>query len=198
LRPVGLRHPDTGIRPYAVVQLRQDDAAGELYNLVGFQTNLKYGEQDRVLRMIPGLAQAVFVRYGAMHRNTYVNAPILLLPTLQVRQRETLFLAGQIAGLEGYAGNIAGGWLAGVNAVRLLEGAAPLTLPVKTMTGALMHYITHADPKGFQPMKANFGLVSPSETPVPGKRARADFYAERALAALDAWLNEHPEVRATA
>jgi methylenetetrahydrofolate--tRNA-(uracil-5-)-methyltransferase len=196
LRPVGLRHPVTGERPYAVVQLRQDDAAGELYNLVGFQTNLKYGEQDRVLRLIPGLAQAVFVRYGAMHRNTYVNAPTLLLPTLQVRGREELLFAGQIAGLEGYAGNIAGGWLAGVNATRVLQGAPPLTLPHETMIGALMHYITHADPKGFQPMKANFGLMPESETRVRGKRARAEVHAERALAALDAWLAEHPEVRA--
>ncbi len=198
LRPVGLRHPVTGERPFAVVQLRQDDAAGELYNLVGFQTNLRYGEQDRVLRMIPGLGDAVFVRYGSMHRNTYVNAPTLLLPTLQVRGREGLFLAGQIAGLEGYAGNIAGGWLAGVNAIRLMQGAPPLTLPPETMTGALMHYITHADPKGFQPMKANFGLVPPSQRRVRGKRARAEAHAERALAVLEGWLSEHPEARATA
>jgi methylenetetrahydrofolate--tRNA-(uracil-5-)-methyltransferase len=118
LRPVGLTDPRTGRRPYAVVQLRQDDAAGTLYNLVGFQTNLKYGEQDRVLRMIPGLAKAEFVRYGSMHRNTYVNAPALLAPTLQLRERPALLLAGQIAGLEGYAGNVAGGWLAGINAAR--------------------------------------------------------------------------------
>jgi methylenetetrahydrofolate--tRNA-(uracil-5-)-methyltransferase len=198
LRPVGLRHPRTGERPYAVVQLRQDDAAGELYNMVGFQTNLKYGEQDRVLRLIPGLAGAVFVRYGAMHRNTYVNAPTLLHPTLQVRGREELLLAGQIAGLEGYAGNIAGGWLAGVNAARLLQGAPPLTLPHETMTGALMHYITHADPKTFQPMKANFGLVPPSDTRVRGKRARAEVHAERALQVLEDWLSEHPEIAAVA
>jgi methylenetetrahydrofolate--tRNA-(uracil-5-)-methyltransferase len=190
LRPVGLVDPRTGRRPFAVVQLRQDDAAGTLYNLVGFQTNLKYGEQDRVLRMIPGLAKAEFVRYGSMHRNTYVNAPALLHPTLQVRERPRLFLAGQIAGLEGYAGNVAGGWLAGVNAARLLRGRAPLVLPRDTMTGALMHYITHASPQGFQPMKANFGLMPPLEGRVRGKRARGEAHAARALAALSTWLDE--------
>lgn len=195
LRPVGLRDPRTGQRPHAVVQLRQDNAAGTLYNLVGFQTNLKYGEQDRVLRMIPGLAEAEFVRYGSMHRNTYVNAPALLAPTLQLRRRQDLFFAGQIAGLEGYAGNIAGGWLAGVNAARHLQSSPPLTLPQETMAGALMHYITHADPQDFQPMKANFGLVPPLATRIRGKRARAEARAERALASLAEWLKAHPELR---
>ncbi|MGC9522152.1 MAG: methylenetetrahydrofolate--tRNA-(uracil(54)-C(5))-methyltransferase (FADH(2)-oxidizing) TrmFO [Anaerolineae bacterium] len=197
LRPVGLRDPRTGQRPHAVVQLRQDNAAGTLYNLVGFQTNLKYGEQDRVLRMIPGLAEAEFVRYGSMHRNTYVNAPALLAPTLQFRRREDLFFAGQIAGLEGYAGNVAGGWLAGVNAARLLQGAPPLAMPQETMIGALMHYITHADPQDFQPMKANFGLVPPLGQRIRGKRARAEARAERALASLDAWLEAHPSMQPT-
>ena len=191
LRPVGLRDPRTGKRPYAVVQLRQDNAAGTLYNLVGFQTNLKYGGQDRVLRMIPGLEEASFVRYGSMHRNTYVNAPALLTPTLQWHDRPDLFFAGQIAGFEGYAGNVAGGWLAGINAARLVRGRDPLTPPRKTMIGALVHYITHAEAKGFQPMKANFGLVPPLDRRVRGKRARREAYADRALNQIDRWIEAH-------
>lgn len=190
MRPVGLRDPRTGHRPHAVVQLRQDDAAGTLYNLVGFQTNLKYGEQDRVLRLIPGLAGAHFVRHGAMHRNTYVNAPTLLSPTLQLRAQPDLFFAGQIAGLEGYAGNIAGGWLAGVNAARLIQGLPLLAPPPETMIGALMHYITRADPTTFQPMKANFGLMPPLPQPARGKRARGEAHAERALASLAQWADD--------
>lgn len=188
LRPVGLRDPRTGKRPYAVVQLRQDNAAGTLYNLVGFQTNLKYGEQDRVLRLIPGLTNARFVRYGSMHRNTFINAPKVLHPTLQLRAQPEIFFAGQIAGLEGYAGNVAGGWLAGVNAARLMQGQSPLTLPPETMIGALLHYITHADPANFQPMKANFGLLPPLETRQRGKRARGEAHAEHALTVLESWL----------
>ncbi len=188
LRPVGLRDPRTGRRPYAVVQLRQDNAAGTLYNLVGFQTNLKYGEQDRVLRLIPGLEQAHFVRYGSMHRNTYLNAPRLLKPTLQLQKEPRLFFAGQIAGLEGYAGNIAGGWLAGVNAARLAQGHALLVPPPETMLGALMAYITQTDAAHFQPMKANFGLLPPLDEGVRGKRARGAAHAERALARLEAWI----------
>jgi methylenetetrahydrofolate--tRNA-(uracil-5-)-methyltransferase len=191
LRPVGLRDPRTGRRPYAVVQLRQDNAAGTLYNLVGFQTNLKYGEQARVLRMIPGLEEAAFIRYGSMHRNTYVNAPALLTPTLQWHDRSDLFFAGQIAGLEGYAGNVAGGWLAGVNVARLVEGRNPLILPHETMIGALMHYISHAETKDFQPMKANFGLVPSLGRRIRGKRARREAYAERALIHLDRWIEAH-------
>lgn len=198
LRPVGLRDPRTGQRPYAVVQLRQDNAAGTLYNLVGFQTNLRYGAQDRVLRMIPGLAEAEFVRYGSMHRNTYINAPTLLRPTLQTRDRDDLFFAGQIAGLEGYAGNVAGGWLAGVNAARVSRGLAPVTLPPETMAGALMHYITHAAPEGFQPMKANFGLVPPHAERIRGKRARGEAHAERALTTLHNWMAAHPLWEGTA
>jgi methylenetetrahydrofolate--tRNA-(uracil-5-)-methyltransferase len=190
LRPVGLRDPRTGKRPFAVVQLRQDDAAGTLYNLVGFQTNLRYGEQDRVFRLIPGLEHARFVRYGSMHRNTYLNAPRLLLPTLQFRRREDLLFAGQIAGLEGYAGNIAGGWLAGVNAARMLRGEPPLVPPPETMIGALMHYITHASPDHFQPMKANFGLLPPLERRVRGRRQRREAMAQRALEALTRWIEK--------
>ncbi len=189
LRPVGLRDPRTGRRPYAVVQLRQDDAAATLYNLVGFQTNLRYGEQDRVFRLIPGLEHAIFVRYGSMHRNTYINAPRLLRPTLQFHQRDDLFFAGQIAGLEGYAGNIAGGWLAGINAARWLLGKEPMVPPPETMIGALMHYISQASPAHFQPMKANFGLLPPLPRRVRGRRRRRDAMARRALERLEAWLN---------
>ncbi len=191
LRPVGLRDPRTGRRPHAVVQLRQDDLAGSLYNLVGFQTNLTFSEQRRVLRMIPGLEQADFARYGQMHRNTFIFSPALLRPTLQFHNRDDLFFAGQITGVEGYAGNIATGLLAGWNAARLLQSESPLTLPKTTMLGALCHYITHADPADFQPMKANFGILPPLDLGGGGrknKRQRAALRAERALRDLDGYL----------
>lgn len=191
MRPVGLIDPRTGKRPYAVVQLRQDNLAGSLYNLVGFQTNLKFAEQKRVFRMIPGLEQAEFVRYGQMHRNTFIAAPRLLRPTLQFKGRDDLFFAGQITGVEGYMGNIATGLLAGHNAARLLQGRPLLTLPTVTMLGALVHYITHADLRDFQPMKANFGLLPPlNSAGRMGKRERNAAYAERALRALEAYLGE--------
>ncbi len=185
LRPVGLMDPRTGRRPYAVTQLRQDNLAGTLYNMVGFQTNLKWGEQRRVFRMIPGLEQAEFMRYGMMHRNTYINAPMLLRPTLQFRSRDELFFAGQITGVEGYVGNAATGLLAGINAARLLRGQPPLTLPPTTMLGALCHYVTHAEPKDFQPMKANFGLLPPLERHIRHKQARYQAYAGRSLRDLE-------------
>ncbi|HNO86070.1 MAG TPA: methylenetetrahydrofolate--tRNA-(uracil(54)-C(5))-methyltransferase (FADH(2)-oxidizing) TrmFO [Anaerolineales bacterium] len=186
MRPVGLRDPRTGKRPYAVVQLRQDNLAGSLYNLVGFQTNLKFPEQRRVLRMIPGLEQAEFERYGQMHRNTFIASPKLLRPTLQHITRDDLFFAGQITGVEGYMGNIATGLLAGLNAAQLLQGKPPVTLPPETMLGALCHYITHADLKDFQPMKANFGILPPLELEKRiGKRERGQRYADRAAKALD-------------
>ncbi len=188
LRPVGLRDPRTGKRPYAVVQLRQDDLAGSLYNMVGFQTNLKWGEQARVFRMIPGLEHAEFVRYGQMHRNTFINSPVLLRPTLQFRGRDGLFLAGQITGTEGYVGSAMGGLVAGTNAARLIQGKEPLVFPRETMIGALLHYITHAAPKEFQPMKANFGILPPLSPPVRNKRERYRAYAERALAVLEDFL----------
>jgi methylenetetrahydrofolate--tRNA-(uracil-5-)-methyltransferase len=185
MRPVGLRDPQTGKRPYAVVQLRQDNLAGSLYNLVGFQTNLKYPEQKRVLRLIPGLEAAEFLRYGQMHRNTFIASPKLLRPTLQHIQRDDLFFAGQITGVEGYMGNIATGLLAGINAARIHRSEEPLTLPPTTMLGALCHYITHSDLKDFQPMKANFGILPPLEVGAKiGKRERGKLYAERALADL--------------
>ncbi len=192
MRPVGLANPHDGSRPYAVVQLRQDDLAGNLYNLVGFQTNLTYPEQRRVLRMIPGLEKAEFVRYGQMHRNTFLASPRLLLPTLQSRQRSDLFFAGQITGVEGYLGNIATGLLAGWNAARLRRGQQPLTLPETTLLGALCHYVTHADPKHFQPMKANFGILPPLTRRRMGRRERARALAERALADLDEFLRRNP------
>jgi methylenetetrahydrofolate--tRNA-(uracil-5-)-methyltransferase len=185
MRPVGLRDPRTGKRPYAVVQLRQDNLAGSLYNLVGFQTNLKYPEQKRVFRLIPGLESAEFMRYGQMHRNTFIASPRLLRPTLQHINRNDLFFAGQITGVEGYMGNIATGLLAGLNAARLFHHQESCILPETTMLGALCHYVTHADLKHFQPMKANFGILPPLETTSKiGKRERGKAYAERALGDL--------------
>lgn len=183
MRPVGLVDPRTGKRPYAVVQLRQDNLIGSLYNMVGFQTNLRWGEQKRVLRLIPGLENAEFMRYGMMHRNTYINAPQLLHPSLQYRGRADLFFAGQITGVEGYMGNAATGWLAGVNAARLLKGQLPVILPPTTMLGALCHYVTHAEARHFQPMKANFGLLPAPQHDLP-KAERYRWYSERALTAL--------------
>lgn len=188
MRPVGLRDPRTGRRPHAVVQLRQDNLAGTLYNIVGFQTNLKWGEQDRVFRLIPGLENAEILRHGQMHRNTYINAPASLLPTLQYRARPDLFFAGQITGVEGYVGNAGTGLLAGINAARWLNGQAPLSLPPTTMLGALCWYVTHAEAGHFEPMKANYGILPPLDVPPHGKRERAAAYSARALADLDAYL----------
>jgi methylenetetrahydrofolate--tRNA-(uracil-5-)-methyltransferase len=184
LRPVGLTDPRTGKRPYAVVQLRQDNLAGTLYNLVGFQTNLRYGEQERVFRLIPGLERAEFVRHGHMHRNTFINSPLLLDPTMAFRGRPGLFFAGQITGVEGYVGSVGSGWLAGVNAARFALGEELLELPRTTMLGALCHYVSCAEPDSFQPMKANFGLLPPLDPPVRNKRKRHQAYAERAISAL--------------
>jgi len=191
LRPVGLSDPRTGHRPHAVLQLRQDNLAGSLYNLVGFQTNLKFAEQRRVFRMIPGLENAEFERYGQMHRNTFIFSPAHLRPTLQFKSRSDLFFAGQITGVEGYVGNIATGLLAGWNAARLLCGQRPITLPDNTMLGSLCRYITQADAADFQPMKANFGILPPlDEDKRPkNKRQRAAAYARRALVDLDAFLS---------
>ncbi len=198
MRPIGIRDPRTGRRPYAVVQLRQDNLAGSLYNLVGFQTNLKFPEQERVLRLIPGLGNAEFVRFGQIHRNTFINAPALLDPTMRYRNGEqqgypALFFAGQIVGVEGYAGNIATGLVAGLNMARLLQDRPLLSLPPTTMIGALCHYVSHAEPKDFQPMKANFGILPPLEgelgqRPPRDKRARAAMHITRAQADLDAFL----------
>ena len=186
MRPVGLTEPYTGKRPFAVVQLRQDNLADDLYNLVGFQTNLKYNEQKRVFRLIPGLENAEFVRYGQMHRNTFIASPKLLLPTLQFKNRSDLLFAGQITGVEGYMGNIATGLLTGINAAKTIRSEQPVTLPSTTMLGALCNYITHCDIKEFQPMKSNLGILPPlGNTGRSGKRERAKAYAERARNDLD-------------
>lgn len=191
LRPVGLVDPRTGKRPHAVVQLRQDDIAGTLFNIVGFQTNVRWPEQRSVLRMIPGLEDARFVRLGQMHRNTYVNTPMLIDATLQYCTRAGLFFAGQITGVEGYVGNAGTGLLAGINVMRSMMSQPLWTLPTETMLGALAHYVSHADPERFQPMKANFGILSPLEPPERNKRKRYERYAERALQSLDRFLESH-------
>jgi methylenetetrahydrofolate--tRNA-(uracil-5-)-methyltransferase len=184
MRPVGLRDPRTGKRPYAVVQLRRDNLAGSLYNLVGFQTNIRWGQQEEILRLIPGLETAEFIRMGQMHRNTFINSPVLLKPTMAFRQREDLFFGGQITGVEGYVGNIATGLVAAVNMARHLSGQSEWVLPPTSMIGALCHYVTHAEPKHFQPMKANFGILPELDTRVKNKRDRYNAYADRALADL--------------
>ena len=189
MRPVGLSDPRTGRRPYAVVQLRQDNLAGTLYNLVGFQTNLTFPEQRRVLRLIPGLEHAEFERYGQMHRNTFIFSPAHLLPTLQYKERGDLFFAGQITGVEGYVGNIATGLLAGWNAARVIAGEEPVVLPPTTMLGALCYYIVHSNAADFQPMKANFGLLPPLENPPRGKRERCKAYNQRSLSDLSSLLS---------
>ena len=192
MRPVGLIDPKTNRRAYAVVQLRRDNIAGTLYNMVGFQTNLKFPEQKRVFQSVPGLANAEFARYGQMHRNTFISAPKLLKPTMQFRRREDLFFAGQITGVEGYVGNFATGLLAGWNLVRLLNGKELITLPRTTILGSLCHYVTHASLADFQPMKANFGLLPPLELESGKKmrkRVRAKAYAERAIIDLETYLS---------
>lgn len=190
MRPVGLINPRTRKRPYAVLQLRQDNLAGDLYNLVGFQTNLRYPEQERVFRLIPGLQNADFVRFGQMHRNTFINSPNLLLPTLQFKKRKGLFFAGQITGVEGYIGNIATGVLAGWNTARLMQDQEPLTLPQTTMLGALCHYITHARESDFQPMKANFGILPTVEKERKlAKQQRIEAYVARSQEDLKTFLS---------
>lgn len=181
MRPVGIWNPHTNQRPHAVVQLRQDNLAGTLYNIVGFQTNIRWAEQAEILKMIPGLQDADFIRLGQMHRNTFINAPTLLHATMQFRKRENLYFGGQITGVEGYAGNIATGLLASINLARQLSGKSAWVPPITTMIGSLSHYVTHAEPKDFQPMKANFGIFPPLEKHVKGKRDRKQAYAERAL-----------------
>jgi methylenetetrahydrofolate--tRNA-(uracil-5-)-methyltransferase len=188
MRPIGLKDPRTGKRPHAVVQLRRDNAAGSLYNIVGFQTNIKWGQQEQVLRLIPGLENAEFVRMGQMHRNTFINSPALLHPTMAFRQRADLFFAGQIVGVEGYMGNIATGLVAAVNMARHLNGESAWVLPPTTMLGALCHYITHAEPKHFQPMKANFGILPELDDKIKQKRDRANAYVDRALEDLQGSL----------
>lgn len=184
LKPVGLVDPRTGKKPYAVVQLRRDNAAGTMLNIVGFQTHLKWSEQKRVFSMIPGLEQAEFVRYGVMHRNTYINSPVLLKPTYQCKLKDDLFFAGQLTGVEGYVESAASGLVAGINAALLLKGRQPVVWPVETAHGALSHYITSTDARHFQPMNMTFGLFPPLEERVRDKKKRNVMYAKRALEKL--------------
>nr|WP_145046289.1 FADH(2)-oxidizing methylenetetrahydrofolate--tRNA-(uracil(54)-C(5))-methyltransferase TrmFO [Paenibacillus xylanexedens] len=181
MKPVGLVNPHTGTLPHAVVQLRQDNAAGTLYNLVGFQTHLKWGEQKRVFSLIPGLENAEFVRYGVMHRNTFINSPKLLRPTYQFKDRPNLFFAGQMTGVEGYVESAASGLIAGMNAAKAALGQELVVLPVETTLGSMAQYITTADFKHFQPMNANFGLLPTLETKIRNKKEKNEALAQRAL-----------------
>lgn len=185
MKPVGLIDPKTGHRPWAAVQLRRENSAGTMFNLVGFQTNLKFGEQKRVFSMIPGLENAEFVRYGVMHRNSFLDSPRLLSKTFQLRKQPNVFFAGQITGVEGYMESAASGIIAGKNAVRAAHGKTPLELPPVTMTGALCSYISDETVKDFQPMGANFGILPPIEPKIKDKKQRYAALAERALSALE-------------
>ncbi len=187
LKPVGLVDPRTGRRPWAVVQLRMEDRAGRMWNMVGFQTRLRYPEQQRVFRMIPGLANAEFLRFGSIHRNSYVNAPAALLPHLALRDAPTTLVAGQLTGVEGYTESTATGILAAVNLARMLRGGEPALPPTTTMLGALYRYLREADPRHFQPMNANFGLVDDLAEPVRDKVAKREQFADRALRDFAEW-----------
>lgn len=181
LKPVGLRDPRTGHRPWAVVQLRKENAAGSLYNLVGFQTNLKFGEQKRVFSMIPALKNAEFVRYGVMHRNSFINSPKLLRHDLSFKKSDNVFFAGQLSGVEGYMESAASGIIAGINAANKLLGKPPIILPNITMIGALLGYITDQTVVNFQPMGANFGILPPLEISIKDKRERYSALSKRSL-----------------
>jgi methylenetetrahydrofolate--tRNA-(uracil-5-)-methyltransferase len=188
MKPVGLDDPRTGRRPYAVVQLRMEDRGGRMWNLVGFQTRLRYPEQQRVFRMIPGLENAEFLRFGSIHRNSYLNSPAALTPYLSLKDGLTLF-AGQITGVEGYTESSATGLLAGINLSRILHGEEPVIPPPTTMLGALYRYLREADPKHFQPMNANFGLVDDLPQTIKDKRLKREKIAERALAEMESWIS---------
>lgn len=188
LKPVGLEDPKTDKRPHAVVQLRQDDAAASLYNIVGFQTHLKWGEQKRIVQMIPGLENAEIVRYGVMHRNTFMNSPELLEPTYQSRKRPDLFFAGQMTGVEGYVESAASGMVAGINAAKLAKSQDLMVFPRETAIGSMAYYITHTAGKHFQPMNVNFGIFPELPTRIKDKKERYTAIAERALAATNELL----------
>jgi methylenetetrahydrofolate--tRNA-(uracil-5-)-methyltransferase len=191
MKPVGLVDPRTGRTPYAVVQLRQDNIAGDHYSLVGFQTQLKWGEQARVLKMIPGLGRAEFVRFGIVHRNTYINGPTVLRPTWQVKSRDDLFFAGQISGVEGYVESAASGLIAGLNAAAVARGGAARVPPRETAIGALAHYVSHADPRHYQPTNITFGIMPPPDAAGGRGGRKADrkaATAERALRVLGEWM----------
>ena len=196
MKPVGLTDPRTGRFPYAAVQLRQDTLAGDHFSLVGFQTQIKWADQARVLRMVPGLEQAEFVRFGMVHRNTYICGPKVLLPTWQTRLRPDLFFAGQVSGVEGYVESAASGLLAGINAAAVARGEAPRTLPRTTAMGALAYYVSHADPAHYQPSNITHGIIEPLPNPPRDKARKKAMVAERALAALQDWLGAaSPSVR---
>jgi methylenetetrahydrofolate--tRNA-(uracil-5-)-methyltransferase len=190
MKPVGLNDPRTGKMPYAVVQLRQENLRADSYNLVGFQNHLKFGEQGRVLRLIPGLENARFLRYGQIHRNTYINAPTLLTPTLQMKDHRRVLFAGQICGVEGYVESIATGLMAGGNAAALAGRRDPVPPPRATAFGSLVHYITHADPKDFQPANITFDLLPPLETRIRDRQERHRRQCELALRELAVWLSQ--------
>lgn len=181
LKPVGLEDPRTGKEPYAVVQLRQDNAAASLYNMVGFQTHLKWGEQKRVFRLIPGLENVQIIRYGVMHRNTFMKSPVVLEPTYASKRRPDLFFAGQMTGVEGYVESAASGLIAGINAARIALGETPLIFPGTTAMGSMAHYITHTSAHHFQPMNANFGIMPALTVRVRNKKERNQQLADRAL-----------------
>ncbi|MDF2565457.1 MAG: Methylenetetrahydrofolate--tRNA-(uracil-5-)-methyltransferase trmFO, partial [Massilibacillus sp.] len=187
LKPVGLEHPVTGEKPYAVVQLRQDNYAASLYNIVGFQTHLKWPEQKRVFGLIPGLDTAEFVRYGVMHRNTFINSPTVLKPTLQMQKNANILFAGQMTGVEGYIESAACGLVAGINAAKIASGQEPVIYPADTAHGAMCQYITNADAKKFQPMNVNFGLLPPLEERIKDKKIKNRTISERALASLESF-----------
>jgi methylenetetrahydrofolate--tRNA-(uracil-5-)-methyltransferase len=189
MKPVGLEDPRTGKRPYAVVQLRQDDAAGTLYNIVGFQTHLKWGAQKEVLQLIPGLEHAEVVRYGVMHRNTFINSPKVLKATYQFKNREDLFFAGQMTGVEGYVESAASGLIVGMNAARIFKGMEPVQFPVETAIGSMANYITTTNSKNFQPMNANFGLFPDLPGKIRKKQDRNEQHAKRALESIQNFMN---------
>lgn len=190
MRPVGLTDPRTGKRPYAVVQLRKENVGATLLNLVGFQTRLKWGAQREVFRLIPALREAEFVRFGVIHRNTFLNSPRILRPTYQAKARDDLFFAGQITGVEGYVESAGSGLIAGINAARMALGLSPVTLPVVSMLGALAHYITSVDPRHFQPINANFGILPPLAEQVRDKELRKAKLSQRAVQAVEAFVEE--------
>jgi methylenetetrahydrofolate--tRNA-(uracil-5-)-methyltransferase len=190
MKPVGLEDPRTGRRAYAIVQLRQDNLAGDHFSLVGFQTQLKWAEQARVLKMIPGLEQAEFVRFGMVHRNTYINGPTVLHETWQTRRRPDLLFAGQVSGVEGYVESAASGLIAGINASRLAHGETPVAAPRTTAIGALAYYVSHADPSNYQPTNITFGIMPPLEQPPRAKPQRKTMLSDRALDDLARWMDE--------
>jgi methylenetetrahydrofolate--tRNA-(uracil-5-)-methyltransferase len=190
LKPVGLTDPRNGKQPYAVVQLRRDNKEGTLYNIVGFQTHLKWGEQKRVFGMIPGLENAEFVRYGVMHRNTFINSPKVMRPTLQFHNNEKLFFAGQMTGVEGYVESASSGLVAGINMARIINDMEPVVFPETTAHGALCRYITDRTIKTFQPMNVNFGIFPQPEYRIRNKKEKSSYYAERALKDLEKFIQE--------